>query len=99
MEAVVQQVGTNSWPVVSDRIVKLARLLMRVFGCWHVDMSRPFSRGNEAYRTCVACGARRRFDLEQWEMVGSFYYPERNFALYARTRLSGAGVGMQTTDS
>lgn len=86
MEAVVEQAGTDLWAIMSDRVAKMGRGMMRIFGCWHVDMSRPFSRGNETYRTCVACGARRRFDLEQWEMVGSFYYPERQFALYARTR-------------
>ena len=65
--------------------VQIERVSKRVFGCWHVDMSLPFSRDNETYRTCVACGARRRFDLEQWAMVGPFYYPERKLALYART--------------
>jgi hypothetical protein len=86
MEAVVEQAGTDLSAVMPDLVSKMGRATARIFGCWHVNMSRPFSRGNETYRTCVACGARRRFDLEQWEMVGSFYYPERNFALYARTR-------------
>ncbi len=45
----------------------------RAFGCWHRQLSLPFTRGNETYRTCVACGARRRFDREKWTMVGSFY--------------------------
>lgn len=86
MEAVVEQAGTDLSAVMPDLVSKVRRVTARIFGCWHVNMSRPFSRGNETYRTCVACGARRRFDLEQWEMVGSFYYPERKFALYARTR-------------
>ena len=86
MEAVVEQAGKDLSVVVPDLIRKVRRAATRIFGCWHVNMSRPFSRGNESYRTCVACGARRSFDLEQWEMVGSFYYPERNFALYAKTR-------------
>ena len=86
MEAVVEQAGRDLSAVVPDLVNKVSRAAGRIFGCRHVNMSRPFSRGNETYRTCVACGARRRFDLEQWEMVGSFYYPERNFALFARTR-------------
>lgn len=86
MEAVVEQAGTDLSGVVPDLVSKVRRAMARIFGCWHINMSRPFSRGNETYGTCVACGARRRFDLEQWEMVGSFYYPERHFALYARTR-------------
>jgi len=86
MEAVVEHAGADLSAVIPDLVSKMRRAMARILGCWHVDMSRPFSRGSETYRTCVACGARRHFDLEQWEMVGSFYYPERNFALYARTR-------------
>ena len=86
MEAVVEQAGKDVSVVVPDLIRKVRRAATRIFGCWHVNMSRPFSRGNETYRTCIECGARRRFDLEQWEMVGSFYYPERNFGLYGRRR-------------
>jgi len=86
MEAVVKRAGTDLSAAVPDLIRKMRRATTRIFGCWHLNMSRPFSRGNESYRTCIACGARRRFDLERWEMVGSFYYPERKFALYARTR-------------
>jgi hypothetical protein len=86
VEAVVEQVGRDRSPVMPDLVSKMRRTAARIFGCWHVNMSRPFSRGNESYRTCVACGARRRFNLEQWEMVGSFYYPERDFAFYTRMR-------------
>ncbi len=83
MEAVVEQAGKNLSVLVPDLVGKMGRAAARVFGCWHVNMSRPFSRGNETYRTCLSCGARRRFDLEQWETVGSFYYAERNSGLYA----------------
>ena len=86
MEAVVERAGTDLSGMVPYLIRKMLGATARIFGCWHLNMSRPFSRGNESYRTCVVCGARRRFDLEQWKMVGSFYYPERKFALYARTR-------------
>lgn len=86
MEAVVEQAGKDLAAVLPDLASKVRRAAARIFGCWHVNMSRPFSRENETYRTCVACGARRRFDLGQWEMVGSFYYPERKFCLYVRTR-------------
>jgi hypothetical protein len=83
MEAVVEPAGTELSEVLPGLVSKVRRATARVFGCWHLEMSRPFSRGNESYRTCVACGARRRFDLEQWEMVGSFYYPKRSLALDA----------------
>jgi hypothetical protein len=46
----------------------------RLFGCWHREMSRPFSRQGHAYRSCLRCGARRQFDLRRWEMQGKFYY-------------------------
>ena len=86
MEAVVERAGTDLSAAVPYLIRKMRRVTARIFGCWHLNMSRPFSRGNESYRTCVACGARRRFDVEQGEMIGSFYYPEPDFDLYTRTR-------------
>ena len=60
----------------TDRVNRVNNVLRRVLGCWHRHMSLPFTRGNETYRTCVDCGARRRFDVEQWRMVGGFYRPE-----------------------
>ena len=48
--------------------------LTRVFGCWHTDMSRPFTRDGESYRACLNCGAHRKFDPARWEMVGAYYY-------------------------
>ena len=86
MEAVIEQTGSDVSHIIDGVLVRTVSVLKRIFGCWHSELSRPFSRGGEAYRTCVACGARRRFDLEQWEMVGSFYHPARNSDLYARTR-------------
>ena len=53
---------------------KIGNLMARVFGCWHVQLSRPFSREGRAYRSCLNCGAQREFDLGNWEMQGNFYY-------------------------
>lgn len=86
MAAAAEQAGTDLTAGMPELFSNVRRAMSRIFGCWHLNMSLPFSRGNDTYRTCVACGARRRFDLEQWEMVGSFYYPERNLGLYARSR-------------
>jgi len=86
MEAAVEQAGTYLPAVIVGLVSKVRGATARIFGCWHVRLSRPFSRGSETYRTCVACGARRRFDLDQCQMVGSFYYPEGNVGLYARSR-------------
>ena len=53
---------------------QLPTWLARVFGCWHTEMSRPFTHDGESYRTCLECGARRNFDPQRWKMVGRFYY-------------------------
>lgn len=52
----------------------MAQWLTRVFGCWHGEMSRPFTHDRETYRVCLDCGARRDFDPVRWEMVGDYYY-------------------------
>gem|GEM_PF-393519 len=52
----------------------VSRWLNRLLGCWHLEMSRPFSSEGQAYRVCLSCGAQRRFNLKNWEMQGDFYY-------------------------
>lgn len=76
MERVIEQEGMDLWNPTSGLLAQIENGLVRVFGCWHIELSLPFTRGRETYRTCVACGARRRFDLEQWLMTGEFYYPQ-----------------------
>lgn len=46
-----------------------------LFGCWHSNLSRPFTHGKHSYRVCLQCGARRHFDAETFTTHGSFYYP------------------------
>ena len=53
---------------------RIGSLMARVFGCRHADMSRPFSREGRAYRSCLNCGAHRKFNLGNWQMQGRFYY-------------------------
>jgi hypothetical protein len=53
---------------------KVGNLMARVFGCWHAELSRPFSRNGRAYRKCLSCGAQRQFNLGKWEMQGDFFY-------------------------
>ncbi|HEU4511140.1 MAG TPA: hypothetical protein VFR78_23110 [Pyrinomonadaceae bacterium] len=53
---------------------RIENLVARVFGCWHAELSRPFSRNGRAYRKCLSCGAQRQFNLGKWEMQGSFFY-------------------------
>jgi hypothetical protein len=50
--------------------------LTRVFGCWHREMSRPFTLREHSYRVCLECGAHRQFDPQAWEMTGPFYYEQ-----------------------
>lgn len=77
MEAVVEQSGRSQSPDLASAFARAGRAVARVFGCWHRTLSLPFTRDGETYRTCMGCGARRRFDTERWETVGQFYYPAR----------------------
>lgn len=50
-------------------------LLARMFGCSHRNLSRPFSRGKVSYRSCLECGARKKFDTDSLKTFRTFYYP------------------------
>jgi hypothetical protein len=50
------------------------RWLTRLFGCRHRNMSPPFTAGEETYRSCMNCGARRLFNVERGGMTGAYYY-------------------------
>jgi len=50
-------------------------ILGRLFGCRHYDLSRPFTDLRGSYRACTECGARKRFDTENFKTSGNFYYP------------------------
>jgi hypothetical protein len=58
-------------PVLSSLIYFIRRL----FSCWHLKMSRPFTRGRDSYRVCLRCGMRRAFDVKGWRSTGRFYAP------------------------
>ena len=47
----------------------------KMFGCWHKQLSRPFTSLRESYRVCLDCGARKQFDTENLKTFGPFYYP------------------------
>lgn len=49
--------------------------LAALFGCRHAEMSRPFTIGNDSYRACLDCGARRAFDAGTLQTYGSFHFP------------------------
>lgn len=50
-------------------------VLGSLFGCWHSNLSRPFTSVKESYRVCLKCGARKHFDAETLTTFGAFYYP------------------------
>ena len=77
MDAFVERTSLETWPFASGRLTSIRNAVKRVFNCWHSKLSLPFTRGDETYQTCVNCGARRRFDLDQWTSVGGFYYPAK----------------------
>ena len=82
MEAIVERSSLEPWSYQSGRLALVRNIVNRVFGCWHLKVSLPFTRGDETYQTCISCGARRRFDLDQWTSVGGFYYPKKQSVLY-----------------
>lgn len=71
----------SSWeraPVFLSAQPLFARLgyaVNRIFGCWHLKLSRPITRGRESYQVCLRCGMRRTFDLKNWKHTGKFYPP------------------------
>ncbi|MFV0389586.1 MAG: hypothetical protein ACK5NT_12620 [Pyrinomonadaceae bacterium] len=50
-------------------------ILAKLFGCWHKNLSRPFSNRSASYRACLQCGARKRFDSNSLVTSGPFFYP------------------------
>ena len=50
-------------------------LLAQLFGCWHKQISRPFTIGEDSYCACLHCGARKHFDTRTLKTYGSFHYP------------------------
>lgn len=65
--------------VVNDRtngsFGKKIGVFGKLFGCWHKELSRPFTNKKRSYRTCLDCGARAEFDTNSFRTLGTFYYP------------------------
>jgi hypothetical protein len=68
---------SNGEETVVDHVFfgKKVGFFVKIFGCGHQDLSRPFSRGRIGYRTCLRCGARKPFNPDTLETFGNFYYP------------------------
>ena len=54
--------------------VSVRGFFARLLDCRHRIMSRPFTRDGETYCVCLKCGAHRRFDIENWELLGPYYF-------------------------
>ncbi len=68
---IAQSVLNRTDKVFGDKI----GIMGKIFGCWHKELSRPFTSQNSSYRACLHCGAKKRFDTETLKTVGPFYYP------------------------
>ena len=62
-------------PQTEDAFGTKIGLIGTLLGCWHNELSRPFSNKKFGYRTCLHCGARKRFDAQNLKTFGPFYYP------------------------
>ena len=73
----MQSVATLNQKIINDRSRALnnaaQRLVVRLFGCWQHELTRPFTRNGKTYRVCVKCGLSRDFNLNTWETHGASY--------------------------
>jgi len=69
IQTMTQGKMTHSWRQV---------FLKMVGRCPHWALSFPLTIGQETFRACVACGARRKFNLETWREEGGYYFPAKD---------------------
>jgi hypothetical protein len=70
----IQKNLLESRPSVDIQVFgKKVGILVRIFGCGHRNLSRPFSHKRTAYRACLHCGARKQFDTQTLKTFGGFY--------------------------
>ncbi len=73
----MQSVATLNQKMINERSRALnnaaQRLVVRLFGCWQHELTRPFTRSGQTYRVCVKCGLSRDFNLSTWETHGASY--------------------------
>ncbi len=79
MQALLEQnfIAQNEIDRTDGNFGKKIGILGSLFGCWHKDLTRPFTNSNESYRACLHCGSRRRFDAATLKTFGAFYYPPK----------------------
>ena len=74
-QSLVQRNGKFAKEINPFVFGKKVDLITRLFGCWHDNLSRPFTQDKTAYRSCLNCGARKQFNTITLETHGKFYFP------------------------
>ena len=77
MQAVLEQNSITTVEKDRDSFGNKIGIFGKLFGCWHKSLSRPFTNDRSSYRACLDCGARRRFDTQNFKTLGGFYFPHR----------------------
>lgn len=79
MQAVLEQNSIAEMLIskTDDAFGQKIGLFGTLFGCWHKEMSRPFTRKHLSYRACLECGARKKFNTDNFKTSGPFYYPPK----------------------
>jgi len=78
MQAVLEQyfIKESTVSKTDDQFGTKIGFFSTLFGCWHKDLSRPFTKkGRNSYRACTNCGARKKFNTQSLQTTGPFYYP------------------------
>jgi hypothetical protein len=77
MQAILEQnrIATSVAAQTDNEFGAKIGIIGKLFGCWHKDLSRPFTNRKSSYRTCLHCGARKRFDAQNLKTFGPFHYP------------------------
>jgi len=74
-QSLIQRSGRSAKEIDALVFGKKLGMVAKLFGCWHDNLSRPFTRGETSYRCCLHCGARKQFNAKTLETFGSFYGP------------------------
>ena len=77
MQASLTPNQTQAFEQKKETFAKPVGFMASLFGCWHPQVSRPFTTVDESYRVCVECGAHRKFNPVTLETTGRFYFPQK----------------------
>lgn len=77
MQLILEQtlLAENAGVRHADPFGRKIGLLTSLFGCWHKRLTRPFTSDRNTYMACLECGARRKFDTQNFRVSRAFYYP------------------------